>query len=215
MSLYLEASKASKVMLKTVKSGTDSFEDLACNIKTFAQRCYESLDPVVKMVLQNRGVSAIKNIYVAYDTEFTEVDYKKHMNKIVSYQLALNNKVFLRVPQPFNFLLGEKDPKSGAFRLQKNICMYELVLQSSINELCLKYREEFRAISDEFNKRLTDTLVDSGIENIDKNHYKVFGFARSATVHHLDYVDKGVMISSDELFNKCLELDKELGPSLT
>lgn len=227
MSLFVTASKAHKSLgeilkkanslaesFKNPKTKVDSLDDLSCDLKAFYKRCYVALDPVVKMVMQNRGVSVFKNIYVGYDTEYTVDDYRKHLNKIVSYQLALNHKVFLRVPQPFDFVLGEKDPKSGVFRNQDKVTPFEVVLQNSINELCKSYRAEFSKEIDEFNGILTQALEDEGIPHYEKNHFKVFGFKRSENKLHLSYTDDKGMVSSTQLFDKCLELDQELGTCL-
>lgn len=191
----------------------ESFDDLLFDMKAFRQRCGAALDPVVKMVIQNRGVSAVKNIYVGYDTEYVSADYEKHLNKAVSYQLSLNHRVFVRVPQPMKFLIGEKDAKTGAFRVKQDTTPFELDLQRSIDRLCKDYRAEFFAPVDEFNQELTQALSKQGFPSYQKNNMAVFALERSPNKDFLEYTPEG-MISSEALLDKCVELDQELGPSL-
>lgn len=211
MNKALAAHKAMMGDRKRLKE--DSFDDLQHDVKAFSRQCQASLDPVIKMVLQNRGVSVIKNIYVGYDTEYTVDNFEKHLNKTVSYQLALNHLVIVRVPQPYDFTLGEKDAKSGVFRKQPNLKAFDIVIQASINELCKAYREKFLGNNDEFTRRLTEALEKGGFQNYASNNYRVFRSNRSENKELIEYTPKG-MVTSEELLEKCLELDDELGPSL-
>lgn len=82
---------------------------------SLSQEIRDGLDSVTKRVLQKRGLSLVKNVYVGYDTEYTLKSYDLHLNKPVSYQIAVNNKFFLKLPKALELKLGKRDVKTDLF----------------------------------------------------------------------------------------------------
>lgn len=56
------------------------------------------LDPYLKLQIQKRGVTIIENTYTGFDTEYELVDEKKHLNKLISFQLAIQSRTLIKIP---------------------------------------------------------------------------------------------------------------------
>lgn len=68
--------------------------ELDCMKKVFFNR----LDPILRFQLQKRGVTIIQNVYVGFDTEFEELKLVKNHNKLLSVQLATQDRTLVKVP---------------------------------------------------------------------------------------------------------------------
>jgi hypothetical protein len=78
-------------------------EDQKADLKNLIQKLYSLLDPSIRIKIQKRGISVIQNIYTGYDSEFYLKDPRKHLNELLSLQLALNTRTIVKIPllKPF------------------------------------------------------------------------------------------------------------------
>lgn len=56
------------------------------------------LDPYLRIQIQRRGVTIIKNTYAGFDTEFELIDERKRLNKLISIQTATKGRTIIKVP---------------------------------------------------------------------------------------------------------------------
>jgi hypothetical protein len=68
------------------------------DFKNIIQKLYSLLDPSIRLKIQKRGISVIQNIYTGYDSEFVLKDVRKHLNELLSLQLALNTRTIVKIP---------------------------------------------------------------------------------------------------------------------
>jgi hypothetical protein len=182
-------------------------DDLLTDLKILLKSVHSSLDPSLKHSLQNQGFSISKNVYVGYDTEYMLKDYVRKENKLVSYQLALNNRVFLKIPLSIKFCLGVRDPKTGVFRKEKADGVFVKQVEASLESQCVGIRQCY-SNSDEFKKDLIKYLKSESVDCFHKKDSVTFGFKRSDVVSFIGYndvEDRGV--SFDNLLKKIVELD--------
>jgi hypothetical protein len=73
-------------------------EDMRADLKNLILKLYSRLDPSIRLKIQKRGVTVIQNIYTGYDSEYVLKDARKHLNKLLSVQLALNTRTIIKIP---------------------------------------------------------------------------------------------------------------------
>jgi hypothetical protein len=100
------------LLLSTVETDADSDVDVDVDVDVDAvtddnllnevermkKVFYSRLDPSIRFQLQTRGVTIIQNVYVGFDTEFEELNHSKFLNKLLSIQLAVQNRTLVKVP---------------------------------------------------------------------------------------------------------------------
>ena len=59
---------------------------------------YSRLDPYLRLQLQKRGVTVTQNIYIGYDTEYELINQEKFLNKLLSLQLTIQTKTYVKIP---------------------------------------------------------------------------------------------------------------------
>lgn len=161
---------------------TDFSADVGCLIKNLKK----AMDSTLKRVIQKRGITLMKNTYAGFDTEYALSSYKDRKNSLVSWQLAVNSKFFLKVPRVLSFRLGVRNAESDAFYPQKDLCFFEKILQESIGELCLKIRGITSPQADFLFNSLSESLK-SEREFVEKETHIVFAFQRSHVSSFIDY----------------------------
>lgn len=72
----------------------ERFSDLVTLSTTLLSR----LDPYLRFQIQKRGVTIIQNTYCGYDSEYESKNYKKHLNRLVSVQTALQTRTLVKIP---------------------------------------------------------------------------------------------------------------------
>ena len=63
-----------------------------------SDRTLATLDPFIRVQIQKRGISFLLHTYTGFDTEYTIKNEKKCLNKLISVQLAVQCRVFIKVP---------------------------------------------------------------------------------------------------------------------
>lgn len=101
--------------LKSVASEED-FEnsDFLVNVRNDIKGIYNRIDPSIRMDLQKKGITFVKNIYTGFDTEY----YKKSKsrNELLSVQLTVSTRVILQVPFHTDYKLTVVDPQTSKRR---------------------------------------------------------------------------------------------------
>ncbi|KAI0994218.1 hypothetical protein K3495_g13965 [Podosphaera aphanis] len=161
--------------------------DIFFDYSNLMKRLYISLDPCIKQVIQRRGLTLLKNVYAGYDTEYTVDNFEKHLNKLVSCQVAVNHKIFLRVPQKIEFQIGEIDAKTGELRVHKSSGIFEKIIERSIRKVCEKIRHLTSGSLDEFTQSLIKRLQGDSVDNFSRRNMVTFGFKRSPVVTDIKY----------------------------
>lgn len=91
----------------TTEQQEGSVEDL----KAKELELYSLLDLSIRYHLQKRGISVKENIYVGFDTEFSNKDLVS--NKLISAQLAVTTKLYVKIPLNTLYYLSSIDEKSN------------------------------------------------------------------------------------------------------
>lgn len=86
-----------------IKEGRDTmFDDESldklCDLECLRDNLLDSLDPYLRVQIQKRGITFIANTYTGFDTEFTLLDSKNHLNKLISAQSAVQTRALIKVP---------------------------------------------------------------------------------------------------------------------
>src|SRR5258705_12253398 len=76
----------------------DEEDDLRADLKNLILKIYSRLDPSIRIKIQKRGITVIQNIYTGYDSEFVLQDVKKHLNKLLTVQIAVNSRTIIKIP---------------------------------------------------------------------------------------------------------------------
>jgi hypothetical protein len=58
----------------------------------------ERLEPYLRFQIQKRAITLTQNNYTGFDTEFSLKDDKKHLNSLLSIQLANQTRTIIRIP---------------------------------------------------------------------------------------------------------------------
>lgn len=117
--------------------------DFAADYQTLIKDIYTKIDPSIRVNLRKSGLNVIQNIYTGFDTEYY---YKNGLeNELLSAQLAVNTRTYLKVPMVERYEVCEVEPlksikrkilKCSTFRYD----MFEDNVDRVINELRkLKY----------------------------------------------------------------------------
>lgn len=85
------------------EEGIDGESDLRVDYDILSMKVYNLLDPAIRVKLHKKGMSISQNVYTGLDTEYKNVSELE--NKLISVQLAINSKSYLRIPRltPFKF----------------------------------------------------------------------------------------------------------------
>ena len=70
-------------------------------------KLHEKLDSSIRKSLSKRGVNVLQNIYTGFDTEYYAKTEK--FNELLSVQLAVNIRTYLKIPQLKSFELSTVD----------------------------------------------------------------------------------------------------------
>ena len=73
---------------------SDTFEDL----ESLRTSVISSLDPYLRLQVQKRGITLIQNTYIGFDTEYELCDSVKHLNKLLTVQLAFRCRTLIKAP---------------------------------------------------------------------------------------------------------------------
>jgi len=82
----------------TMKSESILYNDELEEIDYILSDLKSRMDPFIRFKMQKRGISIVQNIYSGFDTEFELISYEKSQNKLISLQLALTTKTYLKIP---------------------------------------------------------------------------------------------------------------------
>lgn len=76
----------------------DNDLDILSDLELIADKTLATLDPFIRVQMQRKGITFILNTYTGFDTEYTLKDEKKHLNRLLSVQLAVKARVIIKVP---------------------------------------------------------------------------------------------------------------------
>jgi len=70
--------------------------DIVTDLKVLSKCLFARLDPSIKYHVKRPGIGVVQNTYTGFDTEFNNMDVGE--NKLVSIQLAVSTKTYLKIP---------------------------------------------------------------------------------------------------------------------
>jgi hypothetical protein len=78
-------------------------DDLLNDLKSTMNRVETLFDVSIKRRITKKGVIIQQNVYAGFDTEFELADSSKHLNELLSAQIAVNTRLIVKVPivEPF------------------------------------------------------------------------------------------------------------------
>ena len=96
-----------------VYSGEESLNlsDLIEEYKVLIRVVMSKIEPSIKHKIQKGGITVIHNTYTGFDTEYQNIDLK--YNELLSVQLAINNKISLKIPMVKDYDFSNVDTLSG------------------------------------------------------------------------------------------------------
>lgn len=72
---------------------------------------FSRLDPSIRHFLRRPGISIFQNTYSGFDSEFTNKDIGS--NQLVSVQLAVSTKTYLKLPRVRSYQLASLEIKNN------------------------------------------------------------------------------------------------------
>ena len=155
--------------------------DLETDLKIRERVLFSKLDPSISFHMRKQGISFIKNTYTGFDTEFNFEDVKR--NRLVSAQLAISSKVFIKIPKTPRYTISTmniKENRLHALNKDSSVFNYykvENTIQWVMQEIKLmKYGnyEEMMLI-------ITESLkVIKGLKYFEAEDYTLFNLPHSA-----------------------------------
>jgi len=155
-------------------------EDLISDLKEKERELYGRLDPSIRHHIVKRGLSIKENIYVGFDTEFTNIGVET--NSLLSSQLAVTTKTYVQIPRIEKYTTSNMDAKTNRLIPQQtnssnfNYSKIEMSIQICIAKIRkIKYCENdlgMLILSECFK------LI-KGLSYVEKEDYTIFTLPRS------------------------------------
>ena len=73
----------------------------------------QRLDQYLRSQIQVRGITVVQNTYCGFDSEFTSLDEIKKLNKLVSVQVAVQDRTILKIPMYHSYDISYVNPLSS------------------------------------------------------------------------------------------------------
>jgi hypothetical protein len=80
----------------------------------FKRKLYSRLDQYLKVQVQNKGITIIKNTYTGFDTEFEEDKCTTNKNKLLSVQTYVKRRVIMNLAHIEPFYISYIHPITSA-----------------------------------------------------------------------------------------------------
>lgn len=147
-------------------------DDFLIDYKLLIGKIHSLLDPSIKLKLNKKGINVIQNIYAGFDTEYKQNAEKWSLNDLISVQIALNTRTYLKLPllkQYFTCSVSAlskikyKTPKSMGFRYD--------IFEENVNQ-CIR---EVRYLRFRGNDFVLSTLV-NGFKHFQKQNPDKFEY---------------------------------------
>lgn len=185
--------------LKTEDS-SDSYADLSNLVKEL----YGKLDPAIRNHLLKRGISVVQNSYAGFDSEYKNIDVKR--NKLLTVQLAVNSKTYVKVPKLADFTLSSVNPLTREVYTAAEIPGFDtLYLQSILDNLIKRVRLLRYPYYDESVMKLVAGLQKVGAPFMEKEDMYVFALPLS-DIQPILFIAEGGEISFTDLVKKTNEI---------
>ena len=99
--------------LKVLSSEGDvkAFNDFILDLKEIVKDFWFRLDPSIRFHLRKPGLGIVQNTYVGFDTEFSNEEIA--LNSLISTQLAITTKSYIKIPRKINYRLSSLDVQSN------------------------------------------------------------------------------------------------------
>lgn len=191
------------VSLLKSKECSDSDADLANLVKEL----YGRLDPAIRNHLLKRGISVVQNNYVGFDTEYKNIDAKH--NKLLTVQLAVNSKTFVKIPKPSDFSLASVNPLTQDVYASGEIPGFETKkLEQIINNIVKRVRAIRYPFNDESVFKLAAGFKKGGLPFIEKEDTYIFSLPLS-DIQPILFIAAGSEISFADLVKKSNEVSSK------
>lgn len=200
-------------MLMKGSNEEDEYFDYLVDYKAKMVELYNILDPSVKMCLRRRGVSVMQNTYSGFDTEYELNKADITTNKLISVQLAVNTRTYIKIPLERIFEVSGINALNGEKYLIKrisgfNYTMLENSLSRNIKIIkskeSKKHDEMLLELSDTF-KQMSEKFVGK-LNYFEKDDYMVVSLPRSFVSKYVYLNEDNKGYSFAEVVNKSLEL---------
>jgi len=192
--------------------------DIKADFTVLSKALLSKIDPSIRKKLLKRGISVIKNIYTGFDTEYVNLNMK--FNKMLSVQLAVNTKIYLRVPKYSEYDFSTIDTLKGKeYKIHYNFDDEEFnynFMVRSLNDRINSIRGLNFKTNDLAIRFLINALKDLNIQFIEKDDDFIFSFPRSLTQPFIYYNDKDKGYSLKDVTNQSniigeSQLNKDFG----
>lgn len=77
----------------------DAGLDILSDLENLRDSLIAVLDPYLRVQMQKKGITITQNAYVGFDTEYDLIDQQKCLNKLVSVQLAVQTRTYIKLPR--------------------------------------------------------------------------------------------------------------------
>src|SRR4051812_34583523 len=184
----------------------DSDDDTLVDYKNLMSLLYSKMDPSIRIKLNKPGLSVIQNIYTGFDTEYKHLE--KICNELISVQLAVNTRTFLKIPMISDYFTCKIDVLSSKLLPIKRVegfryDLFEANVVDCIRQIryinCRKYDVIMQILCTRFKE-----LCDSNPKKFSyfvKGDYLVVSLPRTPVEKYVYLNDKKVGYTFEDVLN--------------
>jgi len=194
------------VALQRSEEGTEVGSDIHADLANLVKELYGKLDPVIRNHLLKRGISVVQNIYVGFDSEYKNIDPKR--NKLLTVQLAVNTKTFVKIPKQPVFTLSTINPLTQEVYLATEIPGFDRgYFEAIVNNLIKRVRQRRYPYNDDSVLKLITAFQKAAVPYMEKADTYVFSLPLT-DIQPILFIAGGKEISFADLVKKSNEVSR-------
>lgn len=217
LNIYLITIYLLKDTLKDFKANEANIIDEEIDFKRLSDEIYEKIDSSIKEKLRKKGINILQNIYTGFDSEYTSIDARN--NKLISVQMAVNTKTFLKIPKIRKYEMSILDAdknvlyeldKSSFLTIDKNNKTIERLkcsfIENSINYCITEIRRIKLSKNDNSIEIIINGLKGTNVEYAESKDFIIFAFNRTPLARYIYFDSKGKGYTFKEMITRSKRL---------
>jgi hypothetical protein len=116
-------------------------DDLITDLNVLKSNLLNQIDPLVRHNFRKSGITVTLNTVVGYDSEYCILNEAKNLNKMLSAQLVLNNRIIVKAPLYVPFTMGSMHTLTSDIYTYETEVFINKRLESNINNVLVYIKE--------------------------------------------------------------------------
>lgn len=112
-------------------------QDIVSDLRVVTKSLFSRLDPSIRYHVKRPGLGVVQNTYTGFESEFINTDFG--LNKLISVQLAVSTKTYLKIPVIKSYQISSLDVKTNnLIRLSRKSTVFNFKKIEGSVEMCIK-----------------------------------------------------------------------------